>query len=240
MESASRIAATLPRSPASFGDTPRVLTGLLAAAEKRCLVWMAHRMPVWVTADHLTALGALAMLMAGLSYLLARWHPAGLVLAIFWLAVNWFGDSLDGTLARVRNHLRPRYGFYVDHVVDAIGQFFLVGGMALSGYMHPYVGLALLIVFFMLSIEAYLATHARGRFRMSFWGFGPTELRVIIAIGNVRLLFDPTATLFGRQFLLFDVGAVIAIAGMAATLVVAVVRNTRALYLEEPLPRCVR
>ncbi len=236
MENTSRIAATLPRRPAALVDTPRVLTSLLASVEKRCLVWLANRMPAWVTADHLTALGALAMLLAGSSYLLARWHPAGLVLATFWLAVNWFGDSLDGTLARVRNHLRPRYGFYVDHVVDAFGQLWLVGGMALSGYMHPYVGFALIIVFFLLSIEAYLATHARGRFRMSFWGFGPTELRIIIGIGNVRLLFDPTATLFGHEFLLFDVGAVVAIACMVVTLLVAVVRNTRALYLEEPLP----
>ena len=220
-----------------FADAPRVLTGVLAAAEKRCLVWMATRMPARVTADHLTALGALAMVAAGLSYWLARWHPIGLVLVIFWLAVNWFGDSLDGTVARVRQHLRPRYGFYVDHVVDMIGQFCLVGGMGLSGYMHPQIALGLIIVFFMLSIEAYLATHARGRFRMSFWGFGPTELRVIIAIGNVRLLFKPTATLFGHTFLLFDVGAVVAIVCMAATLVVAIVRNTRALYLEEPLPR---
>jgi hypothetical protein len=120
--------------------------------------------------------------------------------------------------------------------VDALGQLFLVGGMALSGYIHPLIGLGLIIVFYMLSIEAYLATYTRGRFRLSFWGFGPTELRLIIAIGNIRLLFDPTATLFGHRFLLFDVGAVIAIVCMAATLVVAIARNTRALYLEEPLP----
>src|SRR5512136_639984 len=197
MENLTEGITAVNRPPSRSSDTPRVLTGLLASAEKRCLVWMAKRMPAWVTADHLTALGALAMLAAGLSYWLARWHPVGLVLVIFWLAVNWFGDSLDGTLARVRNHLRPRYGFYLDHVVDMFGQFFLVGGMALSGYMHPLIALGLIIVFYMLSIEAYLATHTRGRFRMSFWGFGPTELRVIIAIGNVRLLFSPTSTLFG-------------------------------------------
>jgi phosphatidylglycerophosphate synthase len=237
MENATERVMPMSRPPSHFSDAPRVLSGFLTAAEKRCLVWMAKRMPAWVTADHLTALGALAMLMAGLSYWLARWHPIGLVLVIFWLAVNWFGDSLDGTLARVRNHLRPRYGFYVDHVVDMIGQLCLVGGMGLSGYMHPLIALGLIIAFYMLSIEAYLATHTRGRFKMSFWGFGPTELRVIIAIGNIRLLFKPTATLFGHTFLLFDVGAVIAMVCMAATLVVAIVRNTRTLYLEEPLPR---
>jgi archaetidylinositol phosphate synthase len=237
MEKATERIRPTSRPPTRFSDTPRVLAGLLAVVEKRCLVWMAKRLPAWVSADHLTALGAMAMVMAGLSYWFSRWHPIGLVAVIFWLAVNWFGDSLDGTLARVRNHLRPRYGFYVDHVVDMIGQFCLVGGMGLSGYMHPPIALGLIIVFYMLSIEAYLATHTRGRFRMSFWGFGPTELRVIIAIGNIRLLYKPTAMLFGQTFLLFDAGAVIAMVCMAATLVVAIVRNAHALYLEEPLPR---
>jgi hypothetical protein len=232
MENVSRHATTMTRTPTHFADAPRVLTGFLATAEKRCLVWMAKRMPAWVTADHLTALGALAMLMAGLSYWLARWHPIGLVLVIFWLAVNWFGDSLDGTLARVRNHLRLAWPPSTTWTLGQPSR----GRHALSGTCTP-VGLGLIVVFYMLSIEAYLATYTRGRFRMSFWGFGPTELRVIIAIGNIRLLFDPTATLFGHRFLLFDVGAVVAIVCMAATLVVAVARNTRALYLEEPLPR---
>ncbi|MBE3123169.1 MAG: hypothetical protein IMZ65_00005, partial [Planctomycetes bacterium] len=134
-------------------------------------------------------------------------------------------------------HQRPLYGFYVDHVVDAFGTLCLVGGMALSDYMSPLIGLGLLLVYFMLSIEAYLATCARGVFRLSFWGFGPTELRIILAVGCIRLMVSPTATLFGHRFLLFDVGAVVAIICMAATLVAAVVKNTRALYREEPLPR---
>jgi archaetidylinositol phosphate synthase len=237
MEKPAERIRPMSRRPTRFSDAPRILTGFLAVVEKRSLVWMAKRVPAWVSADHLTTLGAMAMVMAGLSYWFSRWHQIGLVAVVFWLAVNWFGDSLDGTLARVRHHLRPRYGFYVDHVVDMIGQFCLIGGMGLSGYMHPLIALGLIIVFYMLSIEAYLATHTRGRFRMSFWGFGPTELRVIVAIGNIRLLYKPTATLFGHTFLLFDVGAAIAMVCMAATLVIAIVRNTHALYLEEPLPR---
>src|SRR4029077_10212583 len=101
-----------------------------------------HRMPAHVNSDHLTALALAAMLGAGLSFWLARVSSAGLVLGVMCLAVNWFGDSLDGTLARVRHHERPRYGFYVDHVVDAFGALFLLGGMALSGYMATSVPLA--------------------------------------------------------------------------------------------------
>jgi phosphatidylglycerophosphate synthase len=144
---------------------------------------------------------------------------------------------LDGTLARVRNRLRPRYGFYVDHVTDAIGTFFLMGGMAISGIMTPYIGLGLLIAFLLLSIEVYLATYTIGKFHLSFWSFGPTELRVLLCIGNLAVyLRGPGAKLFGRQFLLFDIGGVCGMIGMGAMLIWASVRHTRQLYQDERLP----
>jgi phosphatidylglycerophosphate synthase len=152
------------------------------------------------------------------------------------LAVNWFGDSLDGTLARVRNRLRPRYGFYVDHITDAIGTFFLIGGLGLSGYMSPNIALGLLIAYFMLSIEVYLTTYTIGTFHLSFWSFGPTELRVLLCIGNIALFYRPEVTLLGRRFLLFDIGGAIGIAGMALMLVWSAVRHTRQLYEAERLP----
>jgi hypothetical protein len=99
----------------------RRLMGISASVERRCLIWLAERLPRWVSSDHLTALALLAMFMTGLSFYLATWHRGALLLAIGWLGVNWFGDSLDGTLARVRRQQRPRYGFYVDHVIDCIG-----------------------------------------------------------------------------------------------------------------------
>jgi phosphatidylglycerophosphate synthase len=150
--------------------------------------------------------------------------------------VNWFGDSLDGTLARVRNHLRPRYGFYVDHISDAIGTFFLLGGLGLSGYMTLTVALCLLICYFLLSIEVYLTTYTIGTFHLSFWSFGPTELRLLLCIGNIALFYRPVVALFGHRYLLFDVGGVIGIAGMAMMLVWSAVRHTRQLYNAEPLP----
>lgn len=222
--------------PEKFQDPARDQSSLLAPIEKKLLIWLAHRMPACINSDHLTLIGFVAMAMAGLCYWLARWNRLALLAVIFWLAVNWFGDSLDGTLARVRNRLRPRYGFYVDHVTDAFGTTFLLLGMAFSGYMAEWVGLGLLIVYLMLSIQSYLATHALGTFQLSFWKFSPTELRVLLAIGNVALLFHPMAKLFGREYRLFDVGGVIGIIGMALMLIVASIRNTRALYNAERLP----
>jgi len=219
-----------------FKEARRILTSWLAPLERRCLIWLAHRMPAWVNSDHLTVLGFVGTLMAGLSYWLARWYPPALLLVVFWLAVNWFGDSLDGTLARVRNCQRPRYGFYVDHVLDAFGACFLLGGLGLSGYMNPLVALLLLVVYCLLSIEVYLATYCLSDFRLSFWKFGPTELRLLLAIGNVALLWRPTTTILGPRLLLFDVGGVIAIAAILATVITAACRNTIALYRAEPLP----
>src|SRR4029077_19197407 len=161
----------------AFTDATRVLTSVLAPLEKRALVAMARRMPARINSDHLTGLALVAMLGAGASCWLASTTPTGLFLAVVCLALNWFGDSLDGTLARVRNHQRPRYGFYVDHVVDALGAAFLFGGLALSGYMSPGIAAALLIAYFLLCIEVFLATHTLGTFTMSFFKVGPTELR---------------------------------------------------------------
>jgi len=223
-------------STTEFGEARRVATNVLAVSERRCLLWLAPRLPRWINSDHLTVLALLAMLMTGVSYYLARWHPPALLLAVVWLAVNWFGDSLDGTLARVRGQQRPRYGFYVDHVVDCFGVLFLFSGLALSGYMSPFVAMGLLVAYFLLSIEVYLATYCLTVFRLSFWGFGPTELRLVLAIGTLALLFDPTVALLGERYRLFDVGGVAATAGLAGTLVVSVIQNVRALYRAEPLP----
>jgi len=216
-----------------FQDASRAQLSLLSQIEKRCLIWLAHRMPPWVNSDHLTMLGLVALLMAGLSYWLARWNRFGLLLVIFWLAVNWFGDSLDGTLARVRNQQRPRYGFYVDHVVDAFGTLFLVGGLALSGYMGEGVAMGLLIAYFMLSIEVYLATYTLGIFRLSIAKLGPTEARILIAIGNLALFFRPVVRIQGEPYRLFDVAGVIGIVGMGLMLITSAAKNTLALYRAE-------
>lgn len=217
----------------TFKPATRAQLSLLAPLETRVLLWLAQRMPSWVNSDHLTVLGLVAMLLAGLSYWLARWNRNALLLVILCLAVNWFGDSLDGTLARVRNKQRPRYGFYVDHVVDSFATLFLLGGLALSGYMSERVALGLLIVYFMLSIEVYLATYTLGTFRLSLAKFSPTELRILLAIGNLVLFVRPTVHVWGERYLFFDVCGVVGIAAMGLILVASIIKNTVALYRAE-------
>jgi phosphatidylglycerophosphate synthase len=223
-------------APSPHAAARRLHTSVLAAAEKRALIWLAERMPAWVNSDHLTGLALVAMLGAGLSYWLASVTPFGLILVIVFLAINWFGDSLDGTLARVRDCQRPRYGFYVDHVVDEIGVAFLLGGLALSGYMSPAVAIGVLVAYLMLLVEVFLATYALGTFRMSYFKLGPTELRILLAVGSLTVMSRPTANVFGHDVLVFDLGGIVAAAGLVLTLIVSAVSNTRALYRAEPLP----
>jgi hypothetical protein len=155
---------------------------ILAGAEKKALIWMARRLPHWINSDHLTMLGFAAMLIAGVAYAAANRRPLALIFVVLALALNWFGDSLDGTLARVRNQLRPRYGFYVDHVLDMVGTFSLPGGLALSGYMNPLLALGMLAVSLtpscesswpsgpsIFSIDRGFAWEAWGCFGYSMW-----------------------------------------------------------------------
>lgn len=213
----------------------RVQESWLASAEKRVLVWIAERMPQAIGPDHLTLLGLAAQLSAGACYALASRNRYWLFGVIACLGLNWLGDSLDGTLARVRQQQRPRYGFYVDHMVDSFGALALMGGLALSGYMHPWIAIGLLIAFLMLSIQSYLATHTLGEFRLSFWRFGPTELRLLLAIGNLALFWKPRVHLFGRVYRLFDVGGAVGLAGMTLMVVFFTVQNTMRLYREEAI-----
>ena len=222
-----------------FKAEVRVQRSVLTTLEKRTLHWLAHRMPAVVNSDHLTLLAFVAMIGVGCSYWLASQTPVGLALATFFLAVNWFGDSLDGTLARVRRQERPRYGYYVDHVVDVVGILFLFGGLALSGYMHVGTAAVVVIAYFLLSLEVYLATHSLGVFRLSFAGVGPTELRLLLAAANVVLYLKPDPRVFGSPFTFMDVGGAVGAVGLVATFVYSALKNTRALYLAEPVPQRV-
>jgi phosphatidylglycerophosphate synthase len=222
--------------PNGFIEAQRHSTGLLTAVERRVLVWLAHRLPARIHSDHLTALGLASMFMVGVCFAVSHQTPAALGGVVVFLALNWFGDSLDGTLARVRGHQRPRYGFYVDHILDTFGALFVLAGLAISGAMTPIVAAAFLIAYYVLSIEIYLATYCVGRFQMSFWGWGPTELRILLAIGALTLSVKPIVTIFGNEMLLFDVGGIVGAVGLIATAIISAARNTRRLYAAEPLP----
>jgi len=203
---------------------------ILAAAERRLLVAMATRLPARVTSDGLTLLALASMIGAGAAFAWTPGRPGMAAMTIAALALNWFGDSLDGTLARVRRCERPRYGFYVDHVVDLVGVTALVAGMGASGAMRPIAAAAVLVAYLLVAAESFLATHATGTFRVSFAGVGPTELRILVAIAACRVAVDPGSRLL-------DIGGAIGAAGLAWALICSAMRTARALRVAEPLPR---
>lgn len=209
---------------------------VLAAAEKRLLIAIATRLPGWLNSDHLTLIGLASMVAAGAAFAAiagSRWSAAGLALA---LLVNWFGDSLDGTLARVRRRQRPRYGYYVDHVIDLAGAAALLAGMGASGLIEPAIAVAVLAAYLLVSAEIYLATHTVGIFRLSLGGLGPTELRILLAAGGFYVAEHPWIDIAGLRVRLLNVSGLIAIAGLVVAFVASAIRNARALYVAERLP----
>jgi phosphatidylglycerophosphate synthase len=217
----------------AFSEARRELSGITADVEKRVLLWLAARMPVRVTPDHLTALGLLATLLAGAAYALSAGDSRWLHVVNLCLVLNWFGDSLDGTLARYRARTRPRYGFYVDHMADALGALFLLGGLALSGFVGVVLAAGLLLAYYLLSIHIYLATYTLGTFKISYGPFGGTELRLLLLAGNLALLRWPVVPVLGRPYRLFDLLGVLGILGIVVALAVHVVRCTVRLYVME-------
>jgi len=220
----------------TFVAARRVNKAITAQWEKRALEWMAVRAPRWVSSDQLTLLGLCAQIGAGACYALSRFDRRALLLAILCLALNWLGDSMDGTLARVRRQQRPRYGFYVDHLADIFGSVALMCGLGCSGLLHWQTAIAMLVAFLLLSSESYLATYTLSRFEISQGLFGPTEIRVLLIAGNLALLRSPYSTLLGHRMLLFDLGGTIAAVAMFAMALFVGVRHTVQLYREEPLP----
>jgi archaetidylinositol phosphate synthase len=218
-----------------FVSAVRVHNALTAKLEKRCLIWMAQRMPAAIGPDHLTFLALACQIFAGAAYALSPWDSRFLWLVNCFLFLNWFGDSLDGTLARVRNRQRPRYGFYVDHIADTFGALGLMAGLGCSGYLHWEIAAGMLVCFYALSIESYLATYTTGRFHLSHGLFGPTEIRILLAAGNMLVRTHPYVSIAGRQFLSFDFGGAVAIAGMTLMVSFAAFRQTVLLYREEAL-----
>jgi len=209
--------------------------GLLERPEKTALLWLARQTPAWINSDHLTMIGLAAMLVAGAAYWAAARYRFALIIVVVSLAVNWLGDSLDGTLARFRDCQRPRYGYYVDHVIDLFGVSVLLAGLACSGFMNCLITVSLLAAFALVEAEVFLATYVQRIFRLSCFRVGPTELRIVLAIGTLYLLYNPWVHIGHRRLLLFDVGGIISIAGLICAFVYSSLRNSRALYLAEPL-----
>ncbi len=223
------------RRQVGFVNPLRVHKALTADVEKRALVWMAERTPAAINSDHLTGLGFVSQLLAGACYALASQGAWALVMASFFLALNWLGDSLDGTLARVRRQQRPRYGFYVDHMADTFGALALMAGLSCSGYMHWQIAAGMLACFYVLSIESYLTTYTMGHFHLSQGLFGPTEIRILLIVGNCVLMVNPYADIAKHRILVFDIGGVVAIVSMTCMAVASTIRHIAVLYREEKL-----
>src|SRR5258708_33482941 len=213
----------------------RELTSLTAAPDSGFLLFVAAGGPAVTGPDHLTALGVFAMLAAGAAYALsARW-PLLLLAVNVALVLNWLGDRLDGTLARYRQRTRPRYGFYVDHMVDALGALGLLLGLAASGWMTPWLAVALLLAYLLLSVNIALAACSRGTFKISYGPFGGTELRILLALANTAVWLWPQVVVGGPAGMAFAALAGLALLGLVAALVRSTAQNACALYALERL-----
>lgn len=194
-----------------FRPHVRINDTILGALEKRSLQWFAKNMPTWVSPDILTGLGFFATIIIFCGYWLSNFHPGFLWLASFGFLLNWFGDSLDGTLARFRHIERPKFGFYIDHTVDAIGQVFIILGLGMSPYITFNVALLALVAYLLLSLHVYIRTYVMGVFRISYYKMGPTEVRVILILFNILMFFlgTPKVELLARFFTLYDLLTII-------------------------------
>ena len=212
---------------------------LLAGFERRVLPWLACRLPRWVLPDHLTLLGVLAAAGIAAAYVLSNLDPVWLWAASTLLVVHWLGDSLDGTLARVRRIERPRYGYYLDHLTDALATILVGVGLGLSPYLLLFSGLVLVVVYLALSINVYLEAQALRVFRMGYSHLGPTEARVALIALNTLLALGIGADIrvAGLGLTALDVVVLAVAAMMAVTLVLRAARNLTTLAREEPSAR---
>ncbi|MDD4961663.1 MAG: CDP-alcohol phosphatidyltransferase family protein, partial [Candidatus Marinimicrobia bacterium] len=220
-------------------EVRRITTTLLSFVEKPLLQWLVARLPRRVKPDHLTILGLLGSLMTGLGYYLSSYHNAFLWLSSFGLFVNWFGDSLDGTLARYRKIERPRYGFYIDHAIDTITMVLIGIGAGLSPYARFDIALFALIGYLMMSILVYLNTFVSGVFRISFYGFGPTEIRIFIVLINTIIFFHGAGQFHfrGMEISVLDIAAIFMTAILFIFYIVSVIVDGKKLQREEEKER---
>ncbi len=167
----------------------RIQTSVLNGMEKKALVWLAQRQPKWMNSDMLTLIGVIGSIVVAAGYVLSNYNMAWLWLASAGFLINWYGDSLDGTLARVRGTQRPVYGFYLDHNVDGVTMAIMCIGAGLSDLLNLYVAMAVLVVYLLLSISVYINAHLKGEFKLTYAGMGPTEFRLIMIIVNTLFIY---------------------------------------------------
>ena len=184
-------------------DAVRIQTSVLNALEKKVLVWLAQRQPKWVTSDMLTYIGVFGAVVIAAGYILASRNINFLWLSSLGFIINWYGDSLDGTLARVRNTQRPVYGYYLDHTVDAINEVMIFVGVGLSGLMHLEIALLALVMYLLMTINVSINAHLKKEFKLTYASMGPTEFRIIMIIINTLFATISPLREFSHSFVMF-------------------------------------
>lgn len=223
----------------------RIQNSILNGAEKKALAWLAERQPKWVVSDMLTLVGIIGALMIGAGFVLCSKNINWLWLSIAGFVVNWYGDSLDGTLARVRNTQRPLYGYYLDHTVDCFNEAFMFLGLGLSYLMRLDIALMILIVYLFLTVNVSVNAHLKSEFKLTYGKLGPTEFRVIACLLIMCIIFFPCIREFhtsmhflGREVALtaLDIAGLVILAVLVLIYLVTVIQDARGYAKADPMP----
>ena len=227
-------------------NAKRIQTSFLNGIERKALVWLANRQPKWVTSDLLTWAGTLGAALFALGYILTHLNINWLWLSTFGLIVNWYGDSLDGTLARVRNTQRPIYGYYLDHTVDGINETLMFVGIGLSPFLNLYTALAMLVVYLQLTLNVSMNAHLKAEFKLTYAGLGPTEFRLVAILLNTLLIFikpwqqfEQVWNVFGKTLFLhaLDYPGFVILAVLCLVYVVTIWKDARYYARIDPMPK---
>ena len=217
----------------------RIQTSVLNAAEKKVLVWLAQRQPAWVTSDFLTYTGVVGALVCAVGFVLAHIDKNYLWISSLGLVINWYGDSLDGTLARVRNAQRPVYGFFIDHTLDAVTICIMCIGAGLSPMFRLDVAMLVLVGYLVLSIYTYISTILSGKFLLTYGSLGPTEFRLIVILINTVFMYTSLSeikwTIEGQTLGIFDVAGLFIACFLFVAWLVQFITDLRVLSKQDPL-----
>ena len=224
----------------------RIQNSLLNGMEKKALTWLAARQPRWVVSDMLTVVGVFGAAMIGAGFILCCHNIHWLWLSIAGFIVNWYGDSLDGSLARYRNTQRPIYGYYLDHTVDVINEAFMFFGVGLSCLMRLDIALMIFIAYLCITLNVSINAHLKSEFKLTYGKLGPTEFRVIACILIMVIIFVPalrdfhtTLSLFGQEIPLgpLDIPGIVIFIVLMVIYICSVISDAKDYSLRDPMPK---
>ena len=227
-------------------DAVRIQTSILNELEKKVLIWLAERQPKWVTSDLLTYVGTFGAVVIAAGYILAAYNINFLWLSSLGFIINWYGDSLDGTLARVRKTQRPIYGYYLDHTIDGINEVMIFIGVGLSGLIHLEIALFALVMYLLMTVNVSINAHLKKEFRLTYAKMGPTEFRIIMILINtlfamIRPLreFSHNFTVGGHEFTLkaLDYIGIVIVAGLALIYITTIRKDIKEYAEMDPMPK---